>query len=78
MQDHSPHLACPRCTSSLVEIRLDQAGLAMVMRSCSTCDTRWWERDGESVGFDAVLDTVAEAKRDAKARRGLARATASR
>lgn len=78
MHDEPGHLACPRCTSSLVEIRLDQAGMAMVMRSCSTCDTRWWERDGQSVDFGAVLDTVAEAKRNAKAGRGRARATASR
>lgn len=61
----TPVSACPRCSSSLVEIRLDQAGRLMVMRSCSTCDTRWWQRDGEAVAFDAVLDTVADAKRAA-------------
>jgi hypothetical protein len=54
---------CPRCSSALVEIHLDQAGRAMVMRSCSTCDSRWWERDGEQVALDAVLDTVASSKR---------------
>lgn len=55
--------ACPRCSSSLVEIRLDQAGRMMVMRSCSTCDTRWWQRDGKAVALRSVLDTVATTKK---------------
>jgi hypothetical protein len=54
---------CPRCSSPLAEIHLDQAGRTMVMRSCSTCDSRWWERDGEQVALGAVLDTVASSKR---------------
>ena len=54
---------CPRCSSTLVEIRLDQAGRAMVMRSCSTCDSRWWQRDGEDVAFGSVLETVASTKK---------------
>lgn len=55
--------ACRRCSSPLVEIHLDQAGRTMVMRSCSTCDTRWWQRDGEDVALHSVLDTVATTKR---------------
>ena len=55
--------SCPRCSAPLVEISLEQAGQAMVMRSCSTCDTRWWCRDGEHVDLGAVLDTVASAKK---------------
>ncbi len=57
------HACCPRCSSKLVEIRLDQAGRAMLMRSCSTCDTRWWQRDGEDVAFGSILDTVASTKK---------------
>lgn len=56
---------CPRCSSSLVEIRLDQGGRSMVMRSCSTCDSRWWQADGEDVALTAVLATVAGAKKPA-------------
>ena len=63
MAQSTAHTACPRCSSKLVEIRLDQAGRAMVMRSCSTCDTRWWQRDGEAVAFGSVLDTVAGTKK---------------
>lgn len=59
---------CPRCSSNLVEIRLDQAGRAMVMRSCSTCDSRWWQRDGEDVAFGSILDTVASTKKVVAAR----------
>jgi hypothetical protein len=54
---------CPRCSSSLTEIRLEQAGRMMVMRSCSTCDSRWWQRDGQDVDLTAVLTTVASTKR---------------
>jgi hypothetical protein len=61
--------ACPRCSSSLVEIRLDQAGRLMVMRSCSTCDTRWWQRDGEDVALRSVLDIVASTKKAPRAER---------
>ena len=59
---------CPRCAAHLVEIHLDQAGRAMVMRSCSTCDSRWWRRDGEDVAFSSILDTVASTKKVAAAR----------
>lgn len=55
--------SCPRCSSKLVEIRFDQAGQAMVMRSCSTCDSRWWQRDGKDVAFGSILDTVASTKK---------------
>ena len=61
--------SCPRCSSTVVEIRLDQAGRAMVMRSCSTCDSRWWERDGEDVALGSVLETVASTKKLVASRR---------
>ena len=59
---------CPRCSSNVVEIRHDQAGRAMVMRSCSTCDSRWWLCDGEDVAFGSILDTVASTKKVTAAR----------
>lgn len=62
--------SCPRCASALVEIRLDQAGQEMVMRSCSTCDTRWWSRDGEDVALGSVLHAMASAKRVATSKAG--------
>lgn len=68
MASTTAHTPCPRCSAKLVEIRLDQAGRAMVMRSCSTCDTRWWQRDGEAVAFGSILDTVASTKKLVAAR----------
>ena len=41
----------------------------MVMRSCSTCDTRWGERDGQAVDLPAVLTPVASTKRPMAATR---------
>jgi hypothetical protein len=69
MPPSSSSSSCRRCSSSLTEIRLEQAGRMMVMRSCSTCDTRWWERDGQAVDLTAVLTTVASTKRPMAATR---------
>src|SRR5207248_2688493 len=44
--------ACPSCRSSLVEIRL---GDELTLRSCSTCDSRWWHRGDRSTGLQEVL-----------------------
>lgn len=54
---------CPRCSAMVVAIRFDQAGRAMVMRSCSTCDSRWWQRDGEDVALPSILATFASTKK---------------
>ena len=69
MPPRNASAACPRCSSSLTEIRLEQAGRMMVMRSCSTCDSRWWQRDGQDVDLGSVLTTVASTKKLAIANR---------
>jgi hypothetical protein len=51
---------CPLCQGALVEITLTLADKDLAMRSCSTCDRRWWLEDGELVDFDGV---VPEARR---------------
>ncbi len=56
---------CPRCAAPLVEIRLAAAGSALIMRSCSRCDGRWWSRDGETADLQAVLGSVAQLSRKA-------------
>lgn len=48
--------SCPRCTSPLVEIRLPRAGSTVTMRSCSRCDTRYWDEGGSRTSLTAVLD----------------------
>lgn len=51
---------CPRCTKSkLVEINLTVADRAVRLRSCSSCDSRWWESDGEGLALTSVLALAA-------------------
>ena len=50
---------CERCAAPVVEISLSRGDSTMTMRSCSACDTRRWSSEGESLGFDSVLASVA-------------------
>jgi uncharacterized protein (DUF983 family) len=51
---------CPRCHAGrLVEIALNVAERKVRMRSCSRCDTRWWDADGEGTPLPAVLELAA-------------------
>jgi hypothetical protein len=48
---------CPVCRDArLVEISLNMRGSRVTLRSCSRCDNRWWDEDGELVPVDSVLD----------------------
>ena len=41
-------MKCPRCRiARLVVINVSMQGESVKMHSCSRCDIRWWERDGE-------------------------------
>lgn len=49
-------MPCPLCREKqLVEIRLRAGETQLILRSCSTCETKWWESDGSHVGLDDVL-----------------------
>jgi transcriptional regulator NrdR family protein len=52
---------CPTCRlpRRMVTIRSTIAGATVVMRSCSACDTRWWERDGVRVDPHEVMSAAA-------------------
>ncbi len=53
-------MTCPQCSSrDLVEIRMQLQAEKVTMHSCPTCETRWWDRGGESVALRSVLDLVA-------------------
>jgi transcription elongation factor Elf1 len=53
-------MACPVCnTKRLVEIGINLGDSAVTLHSCSKCETRWWERDGERVEVDGVLTLAA-------------------
>lgn len=53
-------MPCPKCRAmQLVEIALVLGGNRLTMHSCPACETRWWDREGERVGVDRVLDLAA-------------------
>jgi len=53
-------MACPVCrTKQIVEIGINLGDSAVTLHSCSKCETRWWERDGEPVEVNGVLSLTA-------------------
>lgn len=54
-------MSCPRCKKSgLVEINLTIAARPVTMRNCSSCDSRWWQSEGESLHLPLVLALAAQ------------------
>ena len=51
---------CTRCGGPIVEIVLSADDSNLTMRSCSTCDAREWDHDGEPVALDDVLGDLSE------------------
>jgi hypothetical protein len=47
----------------LVEIGLTLKDRKVVMHSCSRCDTRWWDSDGELLPLTSVLELFTPAAR---------------
>jgi hypothetical protein len=55
-------MTCTACHADvLVEIRVTIAGTKFTMHSCPSCETRWWDQDGETVEVRSVLQTAAAA-----------------
>jgi hypothetical protein len=46
---------CPRCRGPIVAIELTLDGRELKMQSCSRCDLRLWQDDGEDVELTEVL-----------------------
>ncbi len=56
-------MRCPVCQSArMVEIAVTLRGSKVTMHSCSKCDTRWWDSDGEKVELDGVFSLAAPQK----------------
>ncbi|HVE47539.1 MAG TPA: hypothetical protein VNA57_12435 [Acidimicrobiales bacterium] len=50
-------MTCSRCkTSRVVEIAVTIGERPVMMRSCSVCDTRWWQSEGEELTLPRVLE----------------------
>ena len=54
-------MSCPRCNKrGLVEITLTIGARAVTMRNCSTCDTRSWHSEGETLNLPHVLELASQ------------------
>lgn len=50
-------MSCPTCSHRhLVEIELTLKERRVTLHSCSRCETKWWDQDGERVDSARVLD----------------------
>jgi transposase-like protein len=58
-------LACPRCgVKDVININLTlEKGERVSFYSCHRCEKRWWNKEGEAVGLDGVLDAARRAPR---------------
>jgi transposase-like protein len=53
-------MPCPNCRAArLVEIGINLHDQRVTLHSCSSCERRWWDREGETIGLGSVLDLVA-------------------
>lgn len=47
--------------SSVIQIEMTLPdGSDVVFNSCHVCEAKWWDREGESVPVDGIIDLVAE------------------
>jgi DNA-directed RNA polymerase subunit M/transcription elongation factor TFIIS len=55
-------LSCTTCgESSVIQIEMKLPdGSEVVFYSCHVCEARWWDKEGESVPVDGIIDLVAE------------------
>lgn len=52
-------MTCPGCRNGgIVQIGMTLSKRRVTMHSCSRCDTRWWDRDGELVSLGGILELV--------------------
>jgi DNA polymerase III alpha subunit (gram-positive type) len=57
-------MRCPLCkVANLVSISMTVSDRQLTMHSCSRCETKWWDADGENVGLATVLGFTAETRR---------------
>ncbi|HEX2192597.1 MAG TPA: hypothetical protein VHH09_05345 [Acidimicrobiales bacterium] len=49
-------MRCPTCRlADVTEISLTLKGSSVTMHSCTRCETRWWDQDGQKVALPQVL-----------------------
>ncbi|MDQ1421586.1 MAG: hypothetical protein QOJ52_3548 [Acidimicrobiaceae bacterium] len=53
-------MRCPQCEAhQMVEITLSVAGERVTLKSCSSCDLRWWEGYEGKLPLARLLDLAA-------------------
>ena len=56
-------MQCPQCQSrQMVEISLSVSGERVTLKSCSSCDLRWWEGYHGQVPLAQLLQLAAEGR----------------
>jgi hypothetical protein len=57
-------MRCPRCHGEdCVHIEINLKGEHTVQFfSCRRCEAKWWERDGDTIALDEVLDLTARSE----------------
>lgn len=55
-------MECPQChAKDCTEIRLHLTGEDTVeFFSCRRCEAKWWEREGDTIALDEVLNLAAQ------------------
>lgn len=66
---------CRKCGRSTVQVTVRVADEMLLLSSCSACDLRVWERDGEVLDLTTVLDLTADANPPKSARRAKSEAS---
>ena len=54
-------VTCPRCagTRKLVTIQIDLRDGILRLQACPACEFRWWQRDGEILDREELLEVAA-------------------
>ncbi|CAN5548870.1 hypothetical protein BH24ACT26_BH24ACT26_07480 [soil metagenome] len=58
-------MRCPRCHGEdcvHIEINLKGEQDTVQFFSCRRCEAKWWERNGDTIALDEVLDLTAQSE----------------
>ena len=55
-------LACTSCgQSSVIQIEMTLPdGSEVIFNSCHVCEAKWWDKEGEPIEVDGIIDLVSE------------------
>ncbi|MDK1019013.1 MAG: hypothetical protein QGD89_06400 [Actinomycetota bacterium] len=55
-------LVCTSCgENSVIQIEMKLPnGTEVIFCSCHVCEAKWWDREGEEISVDGIIDLVGE------------------